>query len=275
MTARLASAAFRLAMRRLYIFPLAPGTKIPVKGTHGCRGATRDLDVVRAWWQRWPNANVGIATGRASGVWVLDHDVPEGDATMARLEGEHGPLPVTIMSSTPSGGTHYYWRWPADIQIRNSCGRVGLGLDVLAEGGSVTLPPSTLSNGGRYRSVENGARGFADAPAWLVELALPPAPPPRPKPKPLSGNVDRYCSAAIASELQRLAAAEEGRRNVQLNRSAFSVAQFVAAGVVPEAWARQQLEEHAVGVGLTALEARRTIDSAFAAGLALPRELPR
>ncbi len=275
MTARLASAAFRLAMRRLYIFPLAPGTKIPVKGTHGCRGATRDLDVVRAWWQRWPDANVGIATGRASGVWVLDHDVPQGDATMARLEREHGPLPVTIMSITPSGGTHYYWRWPADIEIRNSAGRVGPGLDVLAEGGSVVAPPSIRADGRRYAWCCAGAT-LADAPQWLIDLTRSPAPTPRSptaSPGTIQGDTDRYVAAATASELQELESAPEGTRNHALNRASFSLAGFVKAGALPEAWTRAQLEERAIGIGLPVTEARGTINSAFRA--AQPRELPR
>ena len=272
----LASVAFRLAIRGLHVFPLTPGTKIPVKGTHGCRSATRDLDVVRAWWAKWPSANVAIATGRASGVWVLDHDVPEGDASMARLEREHGPPPVTITVSTPSGGTHLYFRWPADgPEIRNSCGRIGPGIDVLGEGGSAVAPPSVLASGGRYRWAGDGAK-LADAPAWLVEMTQPPPPPPRPKPVSdhIQGDVDRYCAAAITDELRRIADAGQGQRNDTLNRSAFNVAQFVAAGAVPEDWARRALEGAAVQVGLPIMEVLRTIESAFSAGLQHPREMP-
>ncbi len=277
MTARLARAAFDYTMRGLHVFPLAACTKIPMKGTHGCRDASRDPGRVRAWWAKTPRANIAAATGRRSGIWVLDVDTHhDGDNSLAKLEAKHGELPSTVETSTPRGGRHLFWRWPAGgPEIRNSCGRIGLGLDVLAEGGSVTLPPSTLSNGGRYRWAKNGASSFTDAPAWLVNLALPPPPPPRPEPKPLSGDVDSYCAAAITSELKYLAEVEEGQRNDQLNRSAFAVAQFVAAGAVPEDWARQQLETHARAVGLYPVEIARTIDSAFAAGLAHPRELPR
>ncbi len=137
------------------------------------------------------------------------------------------------------------------------------------------LPPSVLADGRGYRWIKNGASTFADAPAWLVTLALPPPLPPRPKPKPLNGDADRYCAAAITAELRCLAAAGEHQRNDQLNRSAFAVAQFVAAGKVPEDWARGELEGTAVQIGLPVLEARRTIGSAFAAGLRQPRELPR
>ncbi len=57
-----------------------------------------------------------------------------------------------------------------------------------------------------------------------------------------------------------------------MNRSAFAVAGFVRAGIAPEDWARALLEDRAIGIGLSAIEARGTIDSAFKA--AQPREMP-
>ena len=275
MPSDLASAAFRLALRRFAVFPLAAGAKVPPAESHGYLDATTDLDVARARWKKIPRANIGVATGAKSGVWVLDVDPQHGgDKSLADLEREHGTLPLTIEASTPHAGRHLYWRWNADgPEIRNSAGRVGLGLDVRGEGGSIIAPPSVLADGRGYRWIRNGATGFADAPGWLVNAALPPPPPPRPTPKPLSGDVDRYCAAAITSELKLLAEAGQGRRNDQLNRSAFAVGQFVAAGIVPEDWARGELEGCAVQIGLPVVEARRTIDSAFRS--ASPRELPR
>ncbi len=275
----LQSAAFRYAFRGLAVFPLAVGTKVPLAGTHGLLDGATDLDVTRARWEKTPHANIGAATGSRSGIWIFDVDVDDGIdgvASLAKLEAEHGPLPPTIEASTPRDGRHLYWRWDAEgPEIRNSAGRIGLGLDVRGEGGSIVLPPSVLADGRGYRWVKNGARTFADAPAWLVALALPPSLPPRPKPKPLNGDVDRYCAAAITDELKCLAAAGKGQRNEQLNRSAYAVAQFVAAGTVPEDWARGELEGTAVQIGLPVIEARRTIGSAFAAGLQNPRELPQ
>ncbi len=273
----LAPAAFRYAFRGLAVFPLAVGAKVPPAGSHGLLDGTTDLDVTRARWEKTPRANIGAATGGKSGIWVFDVDNHhDGNVALAELESEHGALPRTIEASTPRGGRHLYWKWADDgPEIRNSAGRIGPGLDVRGEGGSIVLPPSVLANGRGYRWIKNGARAFADAPAWLVALALPPPLPPRAKPKPLTGDVDVYCAAAITAELKCLAAAGEGQRNDALNRSAFNVAQFVAAGVVPEAWARGELEETAVQIGLPVFEVRLTINSAFAAGLQNPRELPR
>ena len=269
----LASASFRYALRRVAIFPLAPGSKCPIKDSHGLRDATDDPDVTRVRWQRNPQANIGAATGSRSEVWVLDVDMPDGPESLAALEAEHESLPATIEASTPRGGRHLYWRWPTNgPEIRNSAGRIGVGLDVRGEGGSIVLPPSVLATGQCYRWVKNGAGTFADAPEWLVKLVVPPPLPPRAEPKPTPDNIENYVASAAASELRELSTAQEGTRNDTLNRAAFNLAQFVKAGALPEDWTRGQLEAHAVDAGLSVIEARRTIDSAFHA--AQPRSLP-
>ena len=140
------------------------------------------------------------------------------------------------------------------------------------EGGSIVLPPSVLADGRGYRWVKNGAGTFADAPDWLVKIVLPRPPAPRPEPKAPPDNIENYVASAAASELRELSAAQAGTRNDALNRAAFNLAQFVKAGALPEDWERGQLEAHAVGAGLSLVEARGTIDSAFRA--AEPRSLP-
>ena len=276
-TQALASTAFRYALRQIAVFPLAPGSKCPMKGSRGLNDASVDPDATRVRWQRNPRANIGAATGSRSGFWVLDVDAHhDGPASLAKLEDEPGPLPVTVEASTPNGGRHLYWRWQDDgPEIRNSAGRIGPGLDVRGEGGSIILPPSVLADGRCYRWAKNGACTFADAPEWLVKLALPPPPPPRPEPKPIDGDVSRYVGAAVADELCILDCASEGTRNLALFRTTAKLAEFVGAGALPEDWARDQLKRAALGIGLDPIETRRTIDSGFNAGIRQPRELPR
>ena len=271
----LASAAFRLALRGLAVFPLAPGSKVPLAGTHGCLDGVADADVARARWAKTSQANIGVATGSRSGVWVLDIDPQHGGtAALADLEADHGPLPATVTASTPSGGWHLYWRWNTEgPEIRNSAGRIGPGLDVRGEGGSIVTPPSVLADGRAYRWVKNGVAAVTDAPPWLTAIALPPPPPPRVASRQLAGDVGRYVASAAASELNELETAPQGTRNDALNRASFNIAQFVKAGALPEDWARGQLEARAVNLGLSILEARVTISSAFNA--AHPRDLPR
>jgi hypothetical protein len=273
MTADLASHAFRLALRGLAVFPLAPGTKVPLRGSRGHLDASREGKAIRARWLKTRNANIGVATGARSDIWALDVDPQHGgDKTMARLTDRYGDLLSTVAVQTPNDGVHLWWRWPeSGPEIRNSASRIGPGIDVRGEGGYVVAPPSVLSDGRCYHWIK-GPTEIAKAPVWLVELTLPPPPVPRSEPKPLTGDVDCYCAAAITDELRQLEQAGENTRNDTLNRTSFAIASFVRAGAVPEDWARAILESRAVSVGLSALESRRTIASAFAA--AQPREIP-
>ena len=64
------------------------------RSAHGVRDASVDEAVVRAWWARWPDANLGLATGHASGLVVLDIDPAHGgEESLEALVARHGPPP--------------------------------------------------------------------------------------------------------------------------------------------------------------------------------------
>ena len=110
---------------------------------NGHVGATTDLGQIRLWWSRWPDANIGIPAGERSGLLILDVDVDHhGFASLNALEEEHGQFPKTLTVRTGGGGIHIYLKYPPGCEIRNSVGRVGLGLDVRGEGGYTIAPPS-------------------------------------------------------------------------------------------------------------------------------------
>src|SRR5215208_1264108 len=114
----------------------------------GHLGATTDAGQIRRWWSRWPHANIGIPTGERSRLLVLDVDVKnDGFTSLNALEEEHGRFPKTLTVRTGGGGMHAYLRYPAHCEIRNSAGRIGLGLDVRGEGGYIVAPPSRTDKG--------------------------------------------------------------------------------------------------------------------------------
>jgi len=109
-------------------------------------------DVFAAWAAR-PAANVGIVTGPASGIWVLDVDPDHGGSErLAELVARFGPLPDTYTVSTGSGGTHYYYTLSAAVSfdLTNRRGALPPGIDVRGRGGFVVAPPS-VSLRGPYR----------------------------------------------------------------------------------------------------------------------------
>jgi hypothetical protein len=135
-------AALSYAKRGIPVFPCEPGGKRPLT-YNGFWDATTELRQVKAWWERWSYANVGVPTGMRSGLLVLDVDPGDGGLqSLNVLERRNGPLPSTARSRTGSGGVHAYFRYPAEKEVRNSAGWLGPGLDVRGEGGYVVVPPS-------------------------------------------------------------------------------------------------------------------------------------
>ncbi len=114
---------------------------------HGFQDATTDPEEIRRWWEQWPDANIGLATGEPSGVWVLDIDPRNGgDET---LDAEFPGLEAAVESLTGGGGRHLFWSDPWGVPSSGSRG-VLPGVDVKSDGGYVVLPPSNHKSGGRY-----------------------------------------------------------------------------------------------------------------------------
>jgi hypothetical protein len=163
-------AALEYAARGWPVFPCKPGGKRPLT-ERGHLDATTDPSKITAWWNRWPNANIGIPTGERTGLLVLDVDHPAG---LDALEAERGALPSTRTHSTGSGGMHHLYRYPAGEEVRNSAGKLAAGLDVRGEGGYVIAPPSSTTR--PYEVLDD--LPLAEPPAGLLE-ALRRKPEPR------------------------------------------------------------------------------------------------
>lgn len=134
--------------------------------------ASTDLDKVDKWWTRDPRNNVGIATGGAARLVVLDIDPKDGGfESLDALLAKHGQLPPTPTVETGSGGRHYYFEAPDGLEIpRNSASLLGAGLDVRGEGGQVVAPPSMHASGRRYAwAISPSDEDLAPLPSWVVE----------------------------------------------------------------------------------------------------------
>ncbi|WP_426614494.1 bifunctional DNA primase/polymerase [Bradyrhizobium sp. McL0616] len=157
--------ALALAARGFHIFPCRPHEKRPATA-NGLKDATADSDIIKAWWQEQPDNNIAIATGAASGIFVVDIDGLDAEATLRRLEAELGALPATVEAIT-ARGRHIYFKWPQE-PVRNSAGKIGEHIDIRGDGGYVIAPPSIHPSGRRYSWSVDSANSFADAPSWLL-----------------------------------------------------------------------------------------------------------
>jgi|GEM_PF-885080 len=271
--------ALSYARRNWAVFPCGKD-KRPLT-LHGFKDAANSEEQIRAWWRKWPTASIGCATGSSMGAFVLDVDLPTGPATLAALEAEHGPLPLTVEQRTGGGGRHLFFMMPEGLDIRNSTSKVGLNLDVRGNGGYVVLPPSGHKDGGMYEWLENSA-SLAEAPAWLIELVMAKA---KPKDKAReqaqqalsngegrrSGATTRYGQKALGAECAKVAASIEGTRNEKLNRCAFRVGQLVGGGEIDCGDAERDLLNAAIAAGLEEPEATKTLLSGLEAGIREPR----
>ena len=150
----------------------SPGKHPVMSG--GANAATDSLAQLEAWAKQYPLGNLALATGSVSKFWVLDVDLDHGGLdSLAQLEEEFGPLPVTATVKTGGGGWHYYFRW-GNEEIRN---RVAVmpGLDIRGDAGYVLAVGSSHVSGVDYDWAEGRALGeveIAEGPAGLVELAV-------------------------------------------------------------------------------------------------------
>jgi hypothetical protein len=90
--------------------PLRAGEKIPKLAWQEFQDRRAEEDEIRAWFKRWPRANLGIVTGPVSGLVVLDIDPRHGGGeSLERWAKRHGALPATPEAETGGGGRHLYF----------------------------------------------------------------------------------------------------------------------------------------------------------------------
>lgn len=146
--------------------------KIPIL-QHGSKDASTDQAQIRAWWTKHPHANIGIATGAVSGLFVVDLDDKEGRCgtenwqALADAAGGDGQ---PFEAETGSGGLHLVYSL-ADQELANSAGKLGHGIDTRGKGGYIVAAPSLHYSGNRYKWT--GGRPPSEAPglvpAWVAE----------------------------------------------------------------------------------------------------------
>lgn len=239
---------------RWAVFPCKPGEKRPAC-EHGCKDATTDETQIREWWTRWPSANIGVATGAPSGLFVLDVDGEAGFDALAELAGE---IPATLTQVTPSGGAHFLFTRPTELG--NSARKLGANLDTRGDGGYIVVAPSVHPNGGKYRWANRNP--VEPPPPWLL-MAVRPLPE---RTEPRGGSRYPQEGDVLAPLVKVAAEAQPGNRNEPLYWAAKRAAEHVAKGEASEREAFDRLFEAAEASGHVAKDgahqAKNTLRSA-------------
>ncbi len=252
----------------------------PLRGKQPFLKNWQNLDAPdRATVERWAReGNVGLRTGSASGVVVIDDDTPDGSGT------DQLNLPPTQTVITGSGKRHLYFKRPA-TGLKNSVKKIASHVDVRGDGGQAvfvgsihpeTQQPYRWSPGRSPDDVE-----LAEVPESILQRLAGRRPRPRPTTdtaRRLSGRdlgrLRRYATSQLLHAAERIAAAPEGQRNETLNRETFGLARLVGSELLHRSDVEQRLLAAGVRSGLPEGEVLSTLKSGLDAGIVEPLSLP-
>lgn len=218
------------------------------------KGDRPDAELIRQWWGRWPDGNVGIATGSLSGIIAVDVD----DAEAAEETLKHLPETATVRTGN---GFHRLYQSPNGT-LTNKVKSLP-GIDVRAEGGLIVVPPSTHYTGRRYEWE------LKKLPVLLPEWV------------PVALSQDRtengtdpdstaYGRSVRDAELARLVQATNGTRNNTLFKVAVRLFELAKADQLGKDPTFSYLRRTAEATGLPISEAVKTIHSAWDTAEAKP-----
>ena len=126
---------------------------------HGHNDATTDEMRITKWWTETPDANIGIRTGKVSGISVLDIDRDRGGF----ISIKEFYVPPTLHSKTGGDGQHDVYQYdekiPTTVAFRS-------GIDFRSDGGYIVAPPSNHISGKSYIWCDD-ILDPAPAPEWM------------------------------------------------------------------------------------------------------------
>ncbi len=169
-----------LAENGIKVYPLSPGSKIPVTGSHGEHDATDDLDTIKKWFDYNPNFNLAINL-QASGLAVIDLDkhnnTTDGVQNYSKYLLNHGNNYMdslkTYTELTPRGGIHIFYNLNHDLGNKDI--QLMPGVELLT--GKVVIAPSYISEINKwympqYQGYQTLSReNVQPLPDWIIELA--------------------------------------------------------------------------------------------------------
>lgn len=225
----------------LPVFPCDPKTKAPlIQGGH--KSATMDAIQIRKWWKKWPDAMIGMPTGPASGVWVLDIDEMNTFIAGAKIA-----LPHTLTVVT-GNGEHRYWAWDISRPVKNAQKTMKdgaacwpfpelPGADARGDGGYVIVPPSIHPSGRAY--LWNNVVPPATPPAALIRCVTNRAHATAQRPAKQAGTaLDRKAETKgpaqiLKEECESVRAAQNGSQEATLNSAGLKIGRLVGFGKLP------------------------------------------
>lgn len=133
----------------------------------GFQNATTDGSQIKAWWNKHPNAGIGISCGHSNLV-VVDIDIKDGHSGFDTFMGLNVSDEGALHSITPSGGMHIIYKG-----LTNSYANVKTAIDLRSLGSYILVPPSFIidkdGNKKSYIAVDDWEREPINVPSSLIE----------------------------------------------------------------------------------------------------------
>ena len=159
------------------VFPLRPGEKQPLT-KNGYWDASQDVKVIRTWWQKFPNANIGLPCA-PNNLIVLDIDrhpgKKDGFENYHSLAGYEPEPAATPQADTARGGRHFIFAAPPGTLLVKR--EIVESVEVKYNG-YIVAAPSTV-DGKKYAWLKRLSLLECTPPpmpAWLLDHAIRVAP---------------------------------------------------------------------------------------------------
>lgn len=136
-------AAIEYLENGLSVIPIRPAEKKPLIDWKEYQTRLATHGEVDGWFDKWPDANIGIVTGEISGIGVVDLDTPEA------IHWAKTNLPKTNLYQQTGRGWQMIYRRNGK-PVPQGAG-VRPGVDLRGEGGYIVAAPSIHPTGAIYR----------------------------------------------------------------------------------------------------------------------------
>lgn len=233
------------AQNNIKTFPVKKQGKTPLC-PNGFKSATTDEVVLQEWNRKFPDCNIGIATGHINNIFVVDVDGEQGLESLNRLELIYGKLDAPTVKT--GKGKHLYFQMPENIEIKCSTSKIADHIDIRANGGYVVAPPSIHETGHQY-TWENFTfnQDFPQAPSWLISLIT---------------NAEKQ-TLPVSGLLEEISSAPQGQRNDTLYKRSISLIARAKKEFLDMEEIKQNIINAAMQSGLSKEEATKTFDNAL------------
>lgn len=163
------------------VVPVKFGTKIPIlKGWESNYFKTKEE--YETWKQGKYRHNIGVVTGKASNIIVIDIDKAkngeeDGEESLAKLIRELGDLPPTVEQMTRSGARQLFFKYPEGVERVTGTVKFFGCIDIRGDDNQVIVHPSVFKENGEITGTWSWIRNpleyeIAELPVAWVDFIL-------------------------------------------------------------------------------------------------------